>query len=306
MRCTLHLNRAAAGYCCNCGSFYCESCLTVCEDERKHCARCMKKLGIKAKGAGGQASAAKLAVKLIICMKSGKTLNGSAYTLDPTRSSFHFVRHGQSSDEEMHIKYSDVKYVAIVETFSGAKRSSPGEYQPKGSEVSVTFKDGERLDGYTLKHYSDKDTLFSVIPRDPRDNRFSILVERSAVSDISLGRIPKAQELRKLVSNPIRRLTLHFYWKHPGLVISIDDLAVRLERTTRAVEKELPVFIEEGLIEAIGQPERRQVKLTPSRDHIVRETVASMAREIEMLYFRKKGKTERQDRTGHVGPIRGR
>lgn len=306
MRCTLHLNRAAAGYCCSCGNFYCESCLTLCEDERKYCSHCKKKLGRKPKGAEGPARDARLAVKLIVCMKSGKTLNGSAYTLDPARDGFHFIRHGRSTDEGMHIKYSDVKYVAIVESFTGRKRSSPGEYQPKGSEISVTFKDGEKLDGYTLKHYSDKDALFSVIPRDPRDNRFSILVERSAVADLSLGRIPKAQELRKLVSNPIRRLTLHFYWKHPSLVISIDDLAARLERTTRAVEKELPVFMEEGLIEAIGQPERRQIKFMPSPDHIVREMVASMAKEIDMLYFRRKSQTKRQGRSGHAGPIRGR
>jgi len=305
MRCTLHLNRAAAGYCCGCGNFYCEACLTLCEDGRNYCASCRKKLGKKPQVEEGPARDAKLAVKIIVRMKSGKVLKGSTYTLDPARSGFHFIRHGRGRNDETYVKYSDVKYVALVESFAGGRRSSPGEYQPKGSEVAVTFKDGERLDGYTLKHYSEKDARFSVIPRDPHDNRLSILVERSAVDSMHLGRIPKAQELRKLVANPVRRLILHFYWKHPSLAITIDDLAARLERTPASVERELPVFIEEGLIERVGRPADRQLKLSSSPDHIVRETVASMGREIEMLYFRRKDKGDKS-RKGHPGRIRRR
>ncbi len=288
MRCTVHVNRQADGYCCSCGSFYCSICLTVCEDNKKYCASCMKKLRKQAGMAQSAARDARLAVRLEVHLRKGVVLKGTTYAIDPNRNGFHFIRHGKLGDEEMYVKFKDVKYVAIVESFAGGRRSSPGEYQPKGSEVLVTFKDGDRLDGYTLKHYSDSDPRFSVIPSDPNDNRLSMLVERDAIEKMTLGRIPKAQELRKLVDNPVRRLVLHFYWRHPKAVLSLDDLASRLERTPHAVERELPVFEEEGLINVASASGRTQLRFTVARDPVTRDAVASMGREIDMLYFRKR------------------
>ncbi len=302
MRCTLHLNRPATAYCAACGSFYCQPCLTLCADERNYCNFCRRKLDKKAKGDVGAARDDRLAVRLAVRMRSGKTLEGTTYNLDPSRSGFDFIRHGRGHDEEMHIDFSKVNYVAILEPLDSSRRTARGEYQPKGSEIVVTFNDGEKLDGYTLKHYSDQEARFSVIPRDPRDSRMSVLVERSAVAAMQLGRIAKAQELRKLVSNPIRRLILHFYWKHPSAVITVDDLALRLERTTGAVERELGVFLEEGLVRRVGEQSTRQLKFSTPSDPVVRDTVAMMGREIEMLYFRKKTAAPKPGRTGYIGP----
>jgi len=288
MRCTLHLNRPAAGYCRGCGSFFCESCLILCDDENKYCSSCVKKLKKSRKEESGVARTGRLAVMLMVNLKNGVVLKGTTYNLDPARGGFHFVRQGRDTDAEITIKFSDVKYVAIVESFAEGPRKSPGEYRPKGSEVMVVFKDGERLDGYTLSQYNDKLPRFPIIPRDPKDNRLSILVERSSIEHMTLGRIPKAQELRKLVANSVRRLILHYYWKHPNIVITLDELATRLERTARAVERDLGVFMEEGLISPIGTPNRKQLKFSPAADVMVREVISSMGREIDMLYFRKR------------------
>lgn len=301
MRCTIHLNYPAVGYCCGCGNFFCEECLSLCSDDKNYCKACMQKLGKHLPGYEGPARDARLAVKIIVKFRNGKTLKGTTYTLDPERASFHFLRHGsRRGDDEVETKYSDVEYVAIVDSFTGKRRSSPGEYQPKGSEVSVQFKSGETLDGYTLKHYNAREPRFSVIPRDAKDNRISILVERGAVAKMTLGRIPKAQELRKLVDNSVRRLILHYYWQHPNVAVSVEELARKLERTAPAVERELAIFIDEGLVSMT----ERQLRFKPAKDIVVREAIASMGKEIEMLYFRKRrpAKPAARERRGSTGP----
>jgi hypothetical protein len=247
----------------------------------------MKKLHKPAKVEGGAARDARLPVRLEVHLKKGVVLKGTSYALDPSRNGFHFIRHGKYGDEEMYVKFSGVKYVAIMESHAGGRRSISHEYQPKGSEVLVTFRDGDRIDGYTLKHYSEREARFSLIPRDAKDKRMSILVERDAIDKMTLGRIPKAQELRKLVSNSVRRLILHYYWKHPKGVLTLNDLAGRLERTPHAVERELPVFQEEGLITQVNASGRSQLRFKVAPDPVVREAVASMGKEIDTLYFRR-------------------
>jgi hypothetical protein len=242
----------------------------------------------------------------MVHLKNGMVLKGTAYTLDPEKGGFHFINHGKGADAEVTIKYADVKYVAIVDNFTGERRKSPGEYQPKGSEVLVVFRDGERIDGYTLKQYNERLPRFPVIPNDPNDNRFSILVERSAVEHMALGRIPKTQELRKLVANAVRRLILHFYWEHPNVAVTLSDMAVRLQRTPSAIKRELNVFIEEGLVKLSGDGAHAKLKFSPAGDAMVREAINKMASEIDMLYFRKRKETPAPPPRGPVGRIHGR
>ncbi len=291
MRCYDHSMREAAGYCVACGNFFCTKCLVDCEDGKKYCAACCAKLNIR-KTEEDTPRDSRLATRLVVRLKNGKSLQGTTYKIDPERPNFKLKPFSSTgSGEEKEIEFSKVKYVALVKSLVGDKTESKGEYQPKGSEISVTFPDGESIEGFTLKAYSDKDPRFSVIPADPSDNRISIIVERSAVSKMSLGRIPKAQELRVLADNSVKRLILHYYWQHPDLFITIDELAARLERTAAVVERELSDFMREGLIER-PNPDSRQLRFTPSKDPIVRQAVASMAKDIEMLYFRRKPAAE--------------
>ena len=290
MRCYVHSMREAIGYCIGCGNFFCDKCLSACEEGKHYCATCREKLGKKTSDQTRPRDE-RLATKLLIKFKKGSSLHGTTYKIDPSRSSFRITPFtAKGPGEEREIEFSHVKYVALVESFGKEKSTGPPEYQPKGSEVSVTFPDGETIKGYTLKAYSDKDARFSVIPEDPEDNRISIIVERSAVSQMSLGRIPKAQELRILVNNSVKRMILHYYWQHPDIVVTVDELANRLERTSAVVERELEDFIREGLIRRLNG-EGKQLKFTPSRDPIVRQAVSNMAKDIEMLYFRKKPPT---------------
>ncbi len=264
----------------------------------------MTKLNKRAKLANGAPQDKRLAAKLIVKFKNGSTMRGTTYDLNPARKGFHFIGYPASKgNKDRYINFSDLKYVAIVESFVGKKRTSRPEYQPHGSEVTIVFKDGEKLDGYTLKQYNDKDPRFPVIPMDPQDNRISIFVQRDAIADMRLGRIPKAQELRKLVDSSTSRLLLHYYWQHPDIVITVDQLAARIERTSPAVERELEKFINEGLVKRVGKPADKQLKFMPPQDPVIRQVVSSMGREIDLLYFRKRPAKSKPARSGgRIGP----
>jgi len=287
MRCYLHTGREATGYCVSCGNFWCDECLALCEDDKNYCNACRVKLSKRTASEIGERDS-HLVAKLLVKFKNGKSVLGTSYKIDPTKSSLKLTPYSKTGNaEEREIAFADVKYVALIESFTGEKTAGAREYQPKGSEVVVFFQDGEVVRGFTLKAYNDKDPRFSVIPDDPHDNRFSIIVERSAVARMELGRIPKTQELRVLVDNSVRRLILHYYYLHPDIAITIDELAARIERNTPVVERELEEFYREGIIRKLS-PDSRQLKFSPSRDPIVRQAIAAMAKDVEMLYFRKK------------------
>lgn len=289
MRCYLHTGREAVGYCVACGNFWCQECIALCEDSRNYCHTCRIKMGMRTMAESGrQAQDDRLVAKLLIKFKTGKQMLATTYKIDTSKPSFKAAPYqGKGASEEKEILFGDVKYVALVQSLSGEKSTGTREYQPKGSEVVVHFQDGEVIRGFTLKAYSDKDPRFSVIPEDPTDNRMSVIVERSAVARMGLGRIPKTQELRTLAANSVRRLILHYYYQHPDIVTTIDELAAKIERTAGVVERELEEFMREGLVRRLT-PESRQIKFSPSKDPVVRQAVSAMAKDIEMLYLKPK------------------
>jgi hypothetical protein len=269
--------------------------MALCEDSKSYCHTCRIKLGIRTMAeTGRQGQDDRLVAKLLVKFKTGKQMLATAYKIDTNKPSFKATPYpAKSAAEEKEISFSDVKYVALVQSLTGEKSTGTHEYQPKGSEVVVHFQDGEIVRGFTLKAYADKDPRFSVIPEDPTDNRMSLIIERSAVARMELGRIPKTQELRTLAANSVRRLILHYYYQHPDIVTSIDELAAKLERTAPAVERELEEFMREGLIRRLT-PDSRQLKFSPSKDPIVRQAVSAMARDIEMLYLKRKPTAQQQ------------
>lgn len=300
MRCTNHPARESASYCPGCGDFFCGTCLATCEDGKNYCPSCRTRLDKRPKVYGVR-SEDRLATKVLVRYRSGAEAYGTTYKIDPDRTGFSFIVHTpKGPGEERYVDFADVKYVALVSSFHGEKAETVREYQPKGSEVSVTFKDGEVLKGFTLKHYDDKDPRFSVIPAAPGDNRISVIVERGAVAHMALGRIPKTQELRKLIDTSMKRLIMHFYWRHPDVLITVSELASRLGRTGAAIDRELDDFLQEGFIQRIGPPSAGQIKFIPPKDPVVRQTVAALGKEIDQLYFRAKPQPEKPE----PGPIR--
>ena len=139
MRCTIHSAKQATGYCAGCGSFFCDQCLVVCEDGKGYCSVCKTKLGKSAREEAAPRDS-RLATKLLVEFKDGKSLQGTTYKLDPVRSGFIVYPHvPRGAAEERYIEFSRVKYVALVDSFGTEKTEAPREYQPKGSEISVTF-----------------------------------------------------------------------------------------------------------------------------------------------------------------------
>lgn len=281
MRCMIHPSRESNGYCPNCGDFFCETCLIVCEDGRQYCERCMAKLGKRAKAS----EATKLSAKLLVKFKNGRQLMGTTYKIDPRTLGFSMVAHdARGAGEERYVEWADVKYVALVASLRGEPPEKTSEYQPKGSEVEVVFHDGEILKGFTLKRYTESESRFSVIPSDTRDNRISTIVERSAIERMSLGRTPKAQQLRVLADNSVRRLILHYYWHHPDAIMTLDQLAGKLGRAAAVVVRELEPFEHEGLVKRL---ETNQLRFMPAKDPVVRQAVSAMGKQLDMLYFKK-------------------
>jgi len=297
MRCTNHPTRESSGYCPSCGDFFCASCLVLCEDGKSYCSSCRTKFDKKAKGStAAVVPDTKLATKLLVKFKNGTESYGTTYKIDPDRTGFNFIPHtSKGVGDETYVEFDDVKYVALVASFKGEKAALVHEYQPKGSEVSVTFKDGELLRGYTLKRYSEREPRFSVIPSSAMDNRISTIVERSAVAHMALGRILKTQELRTLVDNSVKRLIFHYYWRHPDVVITLDEMATRLGRAAAIIDREIEDFIQEGLIQRIGAPSLKQMRFIPSKDPAVRQMLSALYKELDTLYFRKQGQSQAEE-----------
>ncbi len=262
MRCLNHPGKESSGYCPNCGDFFCEECLVACDDGRSYCERCRAKLGKRAEKTG----TGKLSTKLLVKFKDGKQLQGTTYKIDPSLGGFNVLVHNAAvAGDERYIQFDDLKYVSLVKSLEGEAPQETHEYQPKGSEVEIAFQDGEVLRGYTLKHYNEREARFSVIPASAKDNRISTLVERSAIARIKLGRIPKAQELRSLADNSVKRLILHYYWQHPDAIMTLDDFAAKLGRSAAVIDRELDVFEREGLLRRSETYGRKQLRFVASK-----------------------------------------
>ena len=190
MKCPSHITREVAGYCCVCGSFYCEDCLTRHEGNlycRKHYKPIGEKIEREQKLQEGRKRRARQS--LVIQFKNGQQAQGVSRTMNLRDTGFHLEcedNDGVATGQTIRVRFEDVRCVCHVKSYNGDFNASESdqEYAPGGSDVIVEFRDGEILRGKTLNLYNPDHPRFYVIPDDPASNNINVLVEQSAVQSI--------------------------------------------------------------------------------------------------------------------------
>ncbi len=190
MKCPNHLLRNAAGYCCVCGSFYCEDCLTR-HDGNLYCPRHYKPIAAKHEEERKRVEVRKRHSRhsLVVYFKDGRREQGVCHAMNIRESGFHLSCEddsGAATGKSVRVRFQDIKSVANVKSYTGKiDKSQPyQEYTPGGAELVVEFDDGEVIEGATVHAYDPDAPRFYFIPKDRNSNYINLLVERAAVKGI--------------------------------------------------------------------------------------------------------------------------
>ncbi len=190
MKCPNHLMRNAAGYCCVCGSFFCEDCLTR-HDGNLYCPKHYKPIAAKIDEEQKRAESRKRHSRhaLIAYYKNGNREQGVCHAMNIRESGFHLTcedDNGVATGKTARIRFSDLKFVANVKSYTGKfDKSEPFHgYTPGGVNLIVEFDDGEVLDGTTVNAYDPDAPRFYFIPKDPNSNYINVLVEAASAKQI--------------------------------------------------------------------------------------------------------------------------
>lgn len=131
----------------------------------------------------------------------GRTMRGTPVTWDIGTPSFELLRTDTSeaegtTDEITIIDFADLKAIFFLQEGAGAVPSMPAERVNRDELVEVRFSDGEKMEGFPLKDYSDSSGRFYIVPMD-MPNIASILIERSSIDTMERRRAPSESELTK-------------------------------------------------------------------------------------------------------------
>jgi hypothetical protein len=125
----------------------------------------------------------------------GRVMKGTTEDFLPNRPRFHLRPTGSSQTET--IECRTLKAVFFVRNFTGnaERKDVPGfGHLPveanQGKKISVQFRDGEVISGYTLAYTRERDGFF-VVPADPGSNNERIYVLKHAAQKIMVG--PQAE-----------------------------------------------------------------------------------------------------------------
>ncbi len=190
MKCPNHFLRNAAGYCCVCGSFYCEDCLTQ-HEGNVYCPRHYKPFAAKQEEERKRVEVRKRHSRhsLIAYFKDGRREQGVCHAMNIRESGFHLScedDNGAATEKSVRIRFRDLKSVANVKSYTGKfDKSQPyQEYTPGGADLIVEFEDGEVIEGGTVHAYDPDAPRFYFIPKDQSSNYINVLVERTAAAGI--------------------------------------------------------------------------------------------------------------------------
>lgn len=125
--------------------------------------------------------------KIIVRFTDGKILKGTTSDLLPNKSVFHLNEN--DTGDILKIDIVQLKAIYFVKSFEGNK-----DYQEKsdvervglGKKITVSFKDGETLVGYT-QGYSANRSLFIVFPCDPASNNEKVFVVTGATDKVAFA-----------------------------------------------------------------------------------------------------------------------
>lgn len=136
-----------------------------------------------------------MANQVVARFADGRILKGSSLDVDPARPRCHV----RSSDGTMTpVQLSDLKALFFVRSLDGDAAYVEGrdieatDPRLRGSKlVEVTFQDGERLVGLSVR-YPPRGDYFFLVPVDPRSNNLRILVNSAQVRVMALVESPHA------------------------------------------------------------------------------------------------------------------
>jgi len=192
VKCPVHPRQDIVGYCAECGTLGCDRCVKRLRGELL-CTRCYrKKYGKLAEQHQRDALRKKRQKqRLVIRFTDGRLLKGTSYTIDLDAAGFHLTpQAGQASaDENVFVRFADVKAVFFVRDFDGKfdRKTVEKEWAPEGSEVTVAFPDGEVIEGFSLVSLDEDRPRFHMIPKNYKGNNISLIVERANTLQVYRG-----------------------------------------------------------------------------------------------------------------------
>ena len=128
----------------------------------------------------------------------GSTMRGTPVTWDVGTPSFEILRTDASeaegtTDEITIVNFSDLKAIFFLQEASGSAAGMPAEMVNRDELVVVRFNDGEKMEGYPLKDYTDASGRFYIVPLD-MPTIASILIERSSIETMERREAPSEAE----------------------------------------------------------------------------------------------------------------
>ena len=139
--------------------------------------------------------------EVIARFQDGRTMRGTPVTWDIGTTSFELLRAdaasgGGDTEEIAVVSFADLKAIFFLEDPSGSVAGMPGEMVNREELIEVTFSDGEKVEGYPLKDYSDVSGRFYIVPFE-MPNVSSVLIERASVEAIERRKAPSEAESAK-------------------------------------------------------------------------------------------------------------
>jgi hypothetical protein len=125
--------------------------------------------------------------KVIARFRDGRLVRGYTTDFHPTRPQLHLSAEPNSNDTLL-LQLSNLKALFFVRDFAGdGMRVDCQEFgaTPQGRKVTVTFNDGETLNGSTLGYRGEGNGFF-MYPADPRSNNVRIFVAPGATQHVRL------------------------------------------------------------------------------------------------------------------------
>jgi hypothetical protein len=131
----------------------------------------------------------------------GRTMRGTPVTWDIGTPSFELLRTDTSeaegtTDEITVVDFADIKAIFFLQEGSGAVPGMPAEMVNREEMVEVGFSDGEKMEGFPLKDYTDASGRFYIVPLE-MPNIASILIERSSIDKMERRKAPSESESAK-------------------------------------------------------------------------------------------------------------
>lgn len=123
--------------------------------------------------------------QIIIHFNDGKILKGTTADLFPNKRIFHLKDKDTGLIQEIDVfLLKSIFFVKSFEGNAGYQERSDIERTGLGKKITVHFKDGEILVGYTQGYTPNRD-IFIVFPSDPNSNNERVFVVTHATDKVS-------------------------------------------------------------------------------------------------------------------------